>query len=144
MYYYNFTVVKTDLTESTPSGKIVIRSKDTMAPNIYHTPIALAYTNNNILVNATVIDNLQIDSVKLYYKSSNSAEWKSVVMNAVNNKYMGLITSDNITLNGLDYYIEAYDGISYTYNGSKEEPYKIQIKEELSKVGYIRYKNNIS
>lgn len=136
MYYYNFTVVKTDLTESTPSGKIVIRSKDTMAPNIYHTPIALAYTNNNILVNATVIDNLQIDSVKLYYKSSNSAEWKSVMMNAVNNKYMGLITSDNITINGLDYYIEAYDGISYTYNGSKEDPYKIQIKEELSKSSY--------
>lgn len=136
MYYYNFTVVKTDLTESTPSGKIVIRSKDTMAPNIYHTPIALAYTNNNILVNATVIDNLQIDSVKLYYKSSNSAEWKSVVMNAVNNKYMGLITSDNITINGLDYYIEAYDGISYTYNGSKEDPYRIQIKEELSKSSY--------
>lgn len=136
MYYYNFTVVKTDLTESTPSGKIVIRSKDTMAPNIYHTPIALAYTNNNILVNATVIDNLIIESVKLYYKSSNSSEWKSVVMNAVNNKYMGLITSDNITINGLDYYIEAYDGISYTYNGSKEDPYKIQIKEELSKSSY--------
>ena len=136
MYYYNFTVVKTDLTESTPSGKIVITSKDTMAPNIYHTPIALAYTNNNILVNATVIDNLQIDSVKLYYKSSNSSEWKFVMMNAVNNKYMGLITSDNITINGLDYYIEAYDGISYTYIGSKEDPYKIQIKEELSKSSY--------
>ena len=57
-------------------------------------------------------------------------------MNAVNNKYIGLITSDNITINGLDYYIEAYDGISYTYNGSKEDPYKIQIKEELSKSSY--------
>lgn len=36
MYYYNFTVVKTDLSESEPSGKISVRAKDTMAPNIYH------------------------------------------------------------------------------------------------------------
>ncbi len=135
-YYYNFTVVKTDLTESTPSGKIVIRSMDTMAPNVYHTPINEAYTNNNLLINATVIDNLMIKSVKLYYKVSNTNEWKSVEMNPVNNKYMGIIQSAYISLLGLDYYIEAYDGISYTYNGTKEDPYTVTVKEELSKSSY--------
>lgn len=135
-YYYNFTVVKTDLTESTPSGKIVIRSMDTMAPNVYHTPINEAYTNNNLLVNATVVDNLIIKGVKLYYKVSNTDEWKSVEMNKVNNKYMGIIQSDYITLSGIEYYIVAYDGISYTYNGSKENPYKVTVKEELSKDAY--------
>lgn len=31
VYYYNFTVVKTDLSESTPSGKITIQAQDTSA-----------------------------------------------------------------------------------------------------------------
>ena len=54
VYYYNFTVVKTDLTESTPSGKITIQALDTMAPNIYHTPVYTAKTGSNLVITATV------------------------------------------------------------------------------------------
>ena len=54
VYYYNFTVVKTDLSESTPSGKITIQALDTMAPNIYHTPVYTARTGANLVITATV------------------------------------------------------------------------------------------
>ena len=115
IYYYNFTVVKTDLTESTPSGKVVVRSMDTMAPDIYHSPVRTAYTGNKLIVSATITDNLQILSARLYYRVVGASSWNSVEMTNLNSKYSGIIGSDYITMSGLEYYIEAYDGISYTY-----------------------------
>ena len=35
-------------------------SKDTMAPNIYHSPVASAFTGANLVLTATVTDNLNI------------------------------------------------------------------------------------
>ncbi len=128
VYYYNFTVVKTDLTESIPSGKIVIMSMDTMAPNIYHSPVRTAYTNNNLLISATITDNLMIKSAKLYYRTVGSLEWKSVTMNALNSKYTAFIGAENLSLAGLEYYIEAFDGISYTYKGGAENAYTVTVK----------------
>lgn len=128
VYYYNFTVVKTDLTESIPSGKIVIMSMDTMAPNIYHSPVRTAYTNNNLLISATITDNLMIKSAKLYYRTAGSLEWKSVTMNALNSKYTAFIGAENLSLDGLEYYIEAFDGVSYTYKGSADNAYQVTVK----------------
>ena len=128
VYYYNFTVVKTDLSESTPSGKIVIRAMDTMAPNIYHSPVRTAYTGVNLLVSATITDNLQITNARLYYRAVGATEWKSTAMNALNSKYTGVITAEYLDIAGMEYYIEAFDGISYTYKGDAQNPYFITVK----------------
>ena len=128
VYYYNFTVVKTDLTESIPSGKIVIMSMDTMAPNIYHSPVRTAYTGNNLLISATITDNLMIKNAKLYYRAVGTTEWKSVTMNPLNSKYTAMIGAENLSLDGLEYYIQAFDGISYTYKGSAENSYQVTVK----------------
>lgn len=128
IYYYNFTVVKTDLTESIPSGKIVIRSMDTMAPAIYHSPVRTAYTGSNLLISATITDNLQIMGAKLYYRTVGATEWKSVTMSALNSKYTGLVSAENLSVDGLEYYIEAFDGISYTYKGSADDAYVVTVK----------------
>ena len=136
VYYYNFTVVKTDLSESTPSGKVVVRSLDTMAPNIYHSPVKTAYTGSNLLVSATVTDNLQVSNVKLYYRVLGTDEWKSTSMNALNSRYTGIIPSEFITEEGIEYYIDAYDGISHAYKGSAEIPYQVVVKEAISSDSY--------
>lgn len=128
VYYYNFTVVKTDLTESKPSGKIVIQSMDTMAPNIYHSPVRTAYTGSNLLISATITDNLMVKSAKIYYRAVGVAEWKQTTMNALNSKYTAVIGAENLSLDGLEYYIEAYDGVSYTYKGGQENPYQVTVK----------------
>ena len=127
-YYYNFTVVKTDLSESTPSGKISIMSMDTMAPNIYHSPVRTAYTGSNLLITATVTDNLSLDTVILYYRTVGSTEWKSTQMTANNSRYTGLILADHITLDGIEYYIEARDGNNTTIKGSASAPYSVTVK----------------
>lgn len=131
VYYYNFTVVMSDLSESTPSGKIVIRSKDTMAPNIYHSPVYTAYTGSNLVISATIIDNIGVQRAKLYYRITETEEWHSVEMTKNNDKYYGTIPSSYVTTAGIDYYIEAFDGVSYTYSRTAENPYNILVKEAI-------------
>lgn len=127
LYYYNFTVVQTDMQESTPSGKIVIRAMDTMAPNVYHSPVRTAYTGKNLIVSATITDNLQVSGARLYYRVTDG-EWKSVAMYNNNSRYYGIIGAEYITLDGLEYYIDATDGVTHTYSGTAETPYAVTVK----------------
>ncbi len=131
VYYYNFTVVKTDLTESEPSGKIAIMSKDTMAPDIYHSPVANAFAGTNLVVSATVTDNLSIAYANLYYRVAGTDGWKTIRMNALNDKYSAIIPAADITLAGVEYYIEAFDGVSLTYKGAADTPYTIAVQETV-------------
>lgn len=131
-YYYNFTVVQSDMSESEPSGKVQVTSLDTMAPNIYHTPVATAYKGSNLVVSATIIDNVGIETATLYYREAGTTEWKSRTMDANNDKYSAVVNSSYITDAGLEYYIEAYDGIEYTFKGSSDEPFFVMVQEAFS------------
>lgn len=133
IYYYNFTVVQTDMTESEPSGKISLMSKDTMAPNIYHTPIYTATMGQNLVISADVTDNLNIVYANLYYRVAGSDTWKTIRMNNLNDKYSAILPAGELSLEGMQYYIEAFDGVSYTYRGSEAEPYTITMREALDK-----------
>ena len=128
MYYYNFTVVQTDFTESAPSGKISVRSFDTMAPSIYHTPVREAFTGGNLNISALVTDNLQIKSATLYYRMRGEDAWKSTQMYASNSRYTGYIPAEDVTTEGLEYYISVSDGVNTTEFGSAEDPYEVTVK----------------
>ncbi len=128
VYYYNFTVVQTDLSESLPSGKIIIMSMDTMAPDIYHSPVRTGYTGSSLIVNATITDNLQIRTATLYYRTVGEAAWRSTAMVAHNDRYSGIIPAEVLNTAGLEYYIVANDGISDTFKGSAEAPYTVTVK----------------
>lgn len=133
MYYYNFTVVKTDLSESKPSGKISVRAKDTMAPNIYHDGVYSAFTGGKLIISATANDNLQIDKVELFYRVTGTESWRAVTMTAVNDCYSTVIPSSDVTTAGLEYYIRAFDGVNYAYKGTAEQPYVIAVSEAVDR-----------
>lgn len=133
MYYYNFTVVKTDLSESDTSGKISVRAKDTMAPNIYHDGVYSAFTGSKLIISATANDNLQIDKVELFYRVTGTESWKVVTMTAVNDRYSAVIPSSEVTTDGLEYYIRAFDGVNYAYKGTAEQPYAIAVSEAVDR-----------
>lgn len=133
MYYYNFTVVKTDLSESDTSGKISVRAKDTMAPNIYHDGVYSAFTGGKLVISATANDNLQIDKVELFYRVTGTESWKVVTMTAVNDRYSAVIPSSDVTTDGLEYYIRAFDGVNYAYKGTAEQPYAITVSEAVDR-----------
>ena len=133
MYYYNFTVVKTDLSESDTSGKISVRAKDTMAPNIYHDGVYSAFTGSKLIISATANDNLQIDKVELFYRVTGTESWRAVTMIAVNDRYSAVIPSSEVTTAGLEYYIRAFDGVNYAYKGTAEQPYAIAVSEAVDR-----------
>ena len=133
MYYYNFTVVKTDLSESATSGKISVRAKDTMAPNIYHDGVYSAFTGSKLIISATANDNLQIDKVELFYRVTGTESWRAVTMTAVNDRYSAVIPSSDVTTAGLEYYIRAFDGVNYAYKGTAEQPYVIAVSEAVDR-----------
>ena len=131
-YYYNFTVVQTDLTESEPSGKISLMSKDTMVPDIYHSPVTDAYINTNLVIFATITDNLHIVSAKLYFRTCGQTQWQSLPMTGLNDRYSAIIPALYVTEAGVEYYIEAFDGVGYTYRGTEQAPYVVQTRPVMT------------
>ena len=131
-YYYNFTVVQTDMTESEPSGKVEITALDTMAPNIYHTPVTIAYKGSNLVISATIIDNVGIQNATLYYRVAGTEEWKSRTMDRNNDKYSAVVNTSFLTDAGLEYYIDAFDGVEHKLEGSADEPFFVVVQEPVS------------
>lgn len=130
-YYYNFTVVKTDLSESEPSGKVSIRAKDTVEPGIYHDMVFNAFAGNKIIVKAYVWDNLQVSGVELFYRMTGAESWKTVPMTVSSDRYSAIIPGSDVTTAGLEYYIRAFDGTNYSYCGTDESPFVVQVQETV-------------
>ena len=128
-YWYTYTVVLTDFSESNPAGKVQATAKDTMAPNMYHTPVNQGYLNNNLVISCTASDNVGIKSVVLYYRAVGAAEWKTLTMVKQNDKFSATIFGSDLTLDGIEYYIVAYDANNSIAKGSAEAPYKVVIKD---------------
>jgi hypothetical protein len=128
-YWYTYTVVLTDFTESNPAGKVVCTAVDTILPNIYHTAVNQGYMNNNLVISATATDNIAIDNVTLYYRTKGTTEWKALVMSKQNDKYSATIFGSELSLAGLEYYIIASDGVGSIEKGSASAPYMVVIKD---------------
>lgn len=134
-YWYTYTVVLSDFTESNPAGKVMATAMDTMSPSLYHTPVNQGYENNNLVISATASDNVAISSVTLYYRTVGATEWKSLAMSKVNDKYSATIFGSDVTLAGLEYYIVATDGVNTVQKGDTETPYKVVVKSADSLLG---------
>lgn len=128
-YYYNFTVVKTDLTESKPSGRVSVTVGDVFAPDIYHTPVMESVTNADLVISALVRDNYSVDNVLLYWRIVGESEYRNMTMINVNDKYSATIPKEYITTEGIEYYIVASDGGNSSNRGTSDAPYCVVISE---------------
>ena len=131
-YWYTYTVVLTDFTESNPAGKVVATAMDTLAPNMYHTPVNQGYMNNNLVISCTASDNVAITTVTLYYRAVGATEWKTMTMSKQSDKYSATVFGNELTLEGLEYYIVATDGRNTINKGDAETPYTVIIKDASS------------
>ena len=136
LYEYYFTVVLTDFdlitgafAESDPSGQILIRALDTLEPNIYHTPSYQAFAARNVIISATIVDNVSVTEAFVYFRTVGETTYRKVAMTHLNNRYNGIISAVFVKTEGLEYYIEAFDGFNYQYFGTSEEPVQVQITE---------------
>lgn len=128
-YWYTFTVILSDFSESNPAGKVSCTPTDTLNPTVYHTPVNQGYAENNLVISCTASDNIQITSVVLYYRTVGTDVWKSLVMSKVNDKYSATIFGSEVTLDGIEYYITASDGTNTVTKGSADTPYTVTVKE---------------
>ena len=98
------------------------------------------------MVTATVTDNLSISSVKLLYRITGENTWHTAVMNGLNSKFTAIIPAMYVTEAGLEYYIEATDGVSVTRRGSAANPYRIAItaSQDVSSLGDVDGDGKIS
>ncbi len=128
-YWYTYTVVLTDFSESNPAGKVVATAMDTLAPNMYHTPVNQGYMNNSLVIACTASDNVAISTVTLYYRTIGATEWKTLTMSKQSDKYSATIFGSDLTLDGIEYYIVASDGRNTINKGTAETPYKVVIKD---------------
>ena len=138
-YWYTYTVVLTDFSESNPAGKVVATAMDTLAPNMYHTPVNQGYLNNNLVISCTASDNVAISSVTLYYRSVGATEWKALTMSKQSDKYSATIFGSDLTLDGMEYYIVASDGINTINKGNADAPYTVIVKDAsaISRIGDV-------
>lgn len=127
LYWYTFTVVLSDMTESGPAGKTSCIASDTIAPVITHTPVKQGSLNSNLSISCTVTDNVSVGSVTLYYRITGSDNWKYLSMLKQGDKYRATVFGSEVTLAGLQYYIVASDGVNSANSGTAVNPYSVII-----------------
>lgn len=128
-YWYTFTVVLSDFSESAPAGKVTATPIDTISPTIYHNPVNQGYANNNLVISCTASDNIAVTSATLYYRTVGEENWKSLPMAKLNDRFSATIFGSEVTMAGLEYYISVTDGRNVVTRGSVNSPYKVIVKD---------------
>lgn len=135
-YYYSYTAVMTDFSESHASGRTTCTALDTINPIISHTPVNQGYLMSNLNINCVIQDNVRVEYAKLFYRAKGNENYKFVTMVNTNDKYTGIIPANDLSIAGMEYYIETSDGTNVITLGTKDEPYRVDIKES-SAVSYL-------
>ena len=130
-YYYKFRVVKTGGEESGFSNMAVATTADTIAPNVYHVPIENTIANLPLTVLATVIDNKTVYESNLFFRLKGETEYRSIPMEKIaENQYRANIPGSQVSARGIEYYIEASDGVNKAYaNINAQRGGKITVRE---------------
>jgi len=115
---------------STKLTAFYISEEDTIPPTIAHTPITTGNEGQAITITATITDNIVVTKAELYYRKKGETTYISVTMTKSDNTYIGTIPSSEVTTVGLQYYINATDGINFSTNPATNpttSPYTITI-----------------
>lgn len=128
--YYKFTVVKSDMSESDYSNVAAATPIDTIPPAISHTPVTQAPPGLSLSLFADVTDNVGVQNVTLFYRAMGATPYQSLAMvHTTANRYSATIPGSAVTAPGLEYYIEASDGISTVRSGRPEYPHQVIVSD---------------
>jgi|GEM_PF-1113597 len=130
-YYYKFTVVKTDLSESPFSNVAAGTPLDTIAPIVTHEPLQRADVGMPLQIFANVTDNVKVGKVELYYRLKGTATYSVKEMVAASgSRYAATIEGSAVKAPGIEYYIQATDGISIVRSGRAELPWLVSVTDD--------------
>ena len=104
--------------------------EDTVAPVINHTPIEKAYIGEDLNISATVTDNVKVEKVTLSYGVVGTGTFKTTdMMKGEGDVYSFVIPKTELSLDGMEYCIEATDGKNPTRYPSTDY-YRVNISGE--------------
>ncbi|MEI7614920.1 MAG: IPT/TIG domain-containing protein [Betaproteobacteria bacterium] len=128
-YYYKFTVVKSDGTESASFSNVASAAAvDTIAPMISHVPLTSSPAGLAVSLTSQVTDNVGVQEVLLHFRTIGAATYTARAMtNTMGSTYAATIEGSAMTAPGVDYYITASDGVSPANFGRPEAPYQIRV-----------------
>lgn len=129
-YYYKFKVVKTDMTESDFSNVAAAQPYDTIPPVITHNPVKIGYPGLQLNIDCDATDNVAVKEVNLYFRKTGTTTYTKLAMvKTTGSHYSANIEGSKVGAPGIDYYIEATDGITIVRNGTADKPNNIVVSD---------------
>jgi PKD repeat protein len=127
-HYYKFTVVQTSMAESDFSNVAVGTPIDTIPPAISHNPLTSAAPGLPLTIHADVTDNVAVQSATLYHRPIGESQFSSRNMTrTTGDRYAATLEGSLVVGPGLEYYIQASDGINLTRHGQPSNPHQITV-----------------
>lgn len=127
-YYYKFTVVKSDMSESGFSNIASASPVDTIPPVIQHTPVTTAPYGLPLSLVANVTDNVAVQQVILFFRHMGDALYQELPMTQTTpGRYVATIEGTRMTSPGVEYYIVAKDEVGQANSGRPENPYQVSV-----------------
>jgi beta propeller repeat protein len=103
---------------------------DTTPPTITHTQVTSSVENQDVTITATIEDDFNVENATLFYRKIGDTEFTSISLIKSQDTYSADIPSSAITLDGIEYYIEATDGMNTATNPVSNpitNPYEITV-----------------
>jgi hypothetical protein len=103
---------------------------DTTKPIIIHTPETSGTVGEPLSIIAEIMDNNEVTEAILFYRKSGESEYTEVAMSDTSgDEWTADIPSFDMTIEGIEYYIFATDGVNDVTEPSGN-PYSVNVKDE--------------
>jgi hypothetical protein len=129
VYYYKFTIVQTDFSESDFSNIAAANAFDNILPVLSHNVISTIRTGQDNTIVAFASDNIAVQKVTFSYRLKDQTSFTTfdMIRDGNTTKYTYLLKSSAITTSTFEYYITAYDGLSTVSSGTANSPHQVTV-----------------
>lgn len=110
---------------------------DSLSPLIMHSKAADAKEGSSVTITAVIIDNDDVDSAVVYYKTETMATFTPYPMRRSGNVFEAIIPAEDVLAPGFSYYLEAKDkegNVAFTPDGRTNNPYKAAVAPGIKPV----------
>ena len=119
------------MSESKPSNFASATTLDTIVPVLTHTPVTSAQAGLPLTLYADATDNVGVQSVTLFFRAIGQTNFTSRARTRkTGSRWFATIEGSRVMPPGLQYYIEATDGISTVRSVSPSFPHTVAVTDQ--------------
>lgn len=93
----------------TQARTVTATFQDATPPAVTHSPVTSAVVSTALPITATVTDNIGVQTISLFYRTTGAGSFTATTMTAAGATYSGTIPSGAVTKAGVQYFLEARD-----------------------------------